>query len=484
MSIELFRTRRYIEPVKTAIALAEGDGIGPEIMKATLNVLHAAGVSLDFHKIEIGERLFSQGNLSGISPASLEILKNSAAFLKAPITEPSESWFNATIRAALGIYANIIPCASYSPFTATLHPEMNLSIIYENEEDLSAGIEYHQTPNVCNALKIISRAGCERIIRTAFEYARQQKRKEVACFTKESVLKLTDGLFIKVFNEIAQEYPEILSEHWSFDAGAAKLADEPEDFDLIVAPTFCGELLSAVASRISGSKNLIGSAHIGESHALFEPIHDSAPHLTRTNSANPSGMINAAAQMLAHIGQPATAETIHNAWLCTLEDGIHTEDLYRDGVSQKKVGTQEFGEAVIERLGKKPGLLKPSALGAAVDPARTRPRSLGYHASHLVGVDVTIHHRGPFSSFFPQISHITIGPLKLKMISNRGRRIWPKGFSETLPIEQWICRFTTEEGRATSQDDIIKVLHAFDHVRIEVIKADFLYTFEGKPGYG
>src|SRR5690349_15786708 len=220
---------------KVPITVAHGDGIGPEIMDATLFILKEAGAALDIETIEIGEKVYLRGNSAGIEPSAWESLRRTKVFLKAPITTPQGGGFkslNVTTRKTLGLYANVRPCVSYYPFVETKHHHMNVVIVRENEEDLYAGIEYRLTDDEMLCLKLISRPGSERIVRYAFEYARQHNRKKVTCFTKDNIMKMTDGLFHKVFDEIAAEYPEIPNEHWIVDIGAAKLADTPETFDV------------------------------------------------------------------------------------------------------------------------------------------------------------------------------------------------------------------------------------------------------------
>lgn len=471
---------------KVSITVAEGDGIGPEIMQATLHVIHAAGAALDIHKVEIGEKLYLKGFPTGMDPAMWDVIRGTKAFLKAPITTPQGGGFkslNVTIRTTLGLYANIRPCVSYFPFVDTKHPEMDVVVVRENEEDLYAGIEYRQTPNVCSSIKLISRPGTEKIVRYAFEYARKQGRKKVTCFAKDNIMKFSDGLFRKVFDEIALEYPDIINEYWIVDIGAAKLSDSPEIFDVIVLPNLYGDILSDVAAQIAGSVGLAGSANIGDHGAMFEAIHGSAPRRAGQNVANPSGLLLAAVQMLVHIGQPDVASLVHNAWLKTLEDGIHTYDIFKEGVSKKKVGTKEFGEAVIQNLGKKPSQLKTVAYKEQAPQQILHKHTESTEKRFLVGVDVFIHHKGSLDQFFAKISHINIGPLRLKMISNRGVRVWPGGQKETFCIDEWRCRFLPDQGHAVSQNDIIQVLHAFDHMQMDVISSQFLYTFDGKPGY-
>src|SRR5919112_646812 len=272
------------------ITVANGDGIGPEIMAATLRILEAAEAPLEIETIDIGEKVYLAGNSSGIEPSSWDSLRRTKVFLKAPITTPQGGGFkslNVTVRKVLGLYANVRPCVSYHPFVDTKHPVMDVVIVRENEEDLYAGIEYQQSPQVVHCLKLISRPGCEKIVRYAFEYARQNNRKKVTCFTKDNIMKQTDGLFHKVFDEIAAEYPEVEKEHWIVDIGAAKLADTPEAFDVIVMPNLYGDILSDVAAQIAGSVGLAGSANVGTAARRAESREPLRPLARRRDDAGP-----------------------------------------------------------------------------------------------------------------------------------------------------------------------------------------------------
>src|SRR4030081_2976604 len=344
------------------ITVAHGDGIGPEIMEASLSILKEAGAALAIETIEIGEKVYLSGNSAGIDPSAWESLRRTKVFFKAPITTPQGGGFkslNVTARKRLGLYANVRPCVSYHPFVDTKHPKMDVVIVRENEEGLYAGIEYQLSPSVTECIKLISRPGCENIVRYAFEQARLHARKKVTCFTKDNIMKMTDGLFHKVFDEIAAQYPDIANEHWIVDIGAAKMADTPEAFDVIVMPNLYGDILSDVAAQIAGSVGLAGSANVGDKCAMFEAIHGSAPRRAGQNLANPSGLLLGGVLMLVHINQPEAAARVHNAWLRTIEDGVHTYDIFTEGISTVKVGTKEFAAAVIERMGQKPNRLKP-----------------------------------------------------------------------------------------------------------------------------
>src|SRR3954462_5642722 len=381
-------------PEIVPITVAHGDGIGPEIMQATLHILKEAGARIEIETIEIGEKIYLAGNSAGIEPSAWESLRRTKVFLKAPITTPQGGGYkslNVTTRTTFGLYANVRPCVAYYPFVDTKHPNMDVVIIRENEEDLYTGIEYRQSHDMMESLKVISRSGSEKIVRYAFEYARSHNRKKVTCFMKDNIMKLTDGLFHRVFNEIAMQYPDISNETWIVDIGAAKMADTPEAFDVIVLPNLYGDILSDVAAQIAGSVGLAGSANIGENISMFEAIHGSAPRRAGQNLANPSGLLLGAIMMLVHIGQPANAERVHNAWLRTIEDGVHTYDIFEEGTSKQKVGTREFAEAVVQRLGKKPNTLKPVAYKQAdVEEvySETIVKDRSDTKKELVGVDV------------------------------------------------------------------------------------------------
>lgn len=465
------------------IAVAYGDGIGPEIMEATLHVLLQAGANLDLRPIEIGEKVYLSGHPTGIEASSWDVIKSSKAFLKAPVTTPQGGGFkslNVTIRTTLGLFANIRPCVSYAPFVKTKHSKMDLVVIRENEEDLYTGIEYRQTPHVCQSLKIISREGSEKIIRYAFAYARQYGRKKVTCFTKDNIMKFSDGLFHQIFEEVAREYPDIVHEHWIVDIGAAKLADTPEAFDVIVLPNLYGDILSDVAAQISGSVGLAGSANIGTSGAMFEAIHGSAPRRAGQNVANPSGLLLASILMLNYLGEIELAERIHNAWLKTLEGGIHTYDVFVEGKSKLLVGTREFAQAVVKFLGEKPKILSPVSY-------QKQPKITSGSFSHqesvsreLKGVDVYMYDPISADEFLKKIHRVS-HPLTLSMVSNRGVQIWPEGHLETSCIEQWRCRFL--ESKKISQEEIVLLLKRLIDQGFDIIKTENLYLIDGAWGY-
>ncbi len=481
----------------TAITVAMGDGIGPEIMVAVLQILKAADARLEIETIQIGKSVYERGVSAGIEPEAWESLRRTRVFLKAPITTPQGGGLkslNVTIRKSLGLYANVRPCTAYAPFVPTRHPAMDLVIVRENEEDLYAGIEHRQTDDVMQCLKLITRPGCEKIVRYAFEYARAYGRKKVSCFTKDNIMKLTDGLFHKVFDEISAEYPDIQNEHWIVDIGAARLADTPERFDVLVMPNLYGDILSDVAAQIAGSVGLAASANIGEHGAMFEAIHGSAPDIAGKNIANPSGLLLAAVMMLNHIGQADVAERVHNAWLTAVEQGTRTYDMGAQEHLENKLaqGTREFAAAVIARLGERPQILQAVNYANAAPPSVSTSQANTRHVAEkqLVGVDVFLHDstRSPdcLGAMLCTMSEEAANELgmALVMITNRGVKVWPSGLPETICTDHWRCRFmAAKEGGTITHKQIVILLDTIHDLGLDFIKSENLCVFDGVPGY-
>jgi isocitrate dehydrogenase len=466
------------------ITIAKGDGIGPEIMDATLSILRAAGAQLEFDEIQIGEKVYLSGNTSGISESDWDVIRRNKVFLKAPITTPQGGGYkslNVTMRKMLGLYANVRPCVSLHPFVVSKHPKMDLVIIRENEEDLYAGIEHQQTDEVIQCLKLISRPGCEKIIRYAFEFTRQTGRKKLTCMTKDNIMKQTDGLFHAVFNEVAAEYPEVQTDHYIIDIGSARLADTPERFDVIVTLNLYGDIISDIAAQIAGSVGLAGSSNIGSESAMFEAIHGSAPDIAGQDKANPSGLLQGAVMMLQHLGEHEAASRIQNALYCTIEDGIHTGDIYKEGVSRQLVGTRAFGEAVIARLGNVPKTLKASSGKGNAIHIKPYVRRAAVK-KELIGVDIFVHDGVHTANQLAEKLLPLNGKLELSMITNRGIKVWPGGFEETFCTDHWRCRFKCPSGIAQNADVADLLLKAVQ-AGVDVIKTENLYTFDGNPAF-
>ena len=472
------------------ITVAYGDGIGPEIMESTLAILKEAKARISIETIEVGKMMYERGFSSGIPPEAWKSIEQNKILLKSPITTPQGGGYkslNVTMRKTLGLYSNVRPCRSYHPFIGTNHPGMDIVIIRENEEDLYAGIEYRQSHNTYQSLKLITRTGCEKIIRYAFEYAVKNNRQKVTCFSKDNIMKFTDGIFHKVFDEIAKEYPGIIADHFIVDIGTARLANKPEIFDVIVTSNLYGDIISDVVAEISGSVGLAGSANIGNEYALFEAIHGSAPDIAGKNMANPSGLINAAVMMLVHIGQGDVAGNIHNAWLKTIEDGMHTGDVYNPEYSKKKLGTDEFTKEVISRLGQRPSNFKAVKYGNIENAQEQKTYTIDRKEKKvLVGADVVVNWNGDNAATLADqvIKAIEGSEVGLQMISVKGLKMWPESDNLSVMSDEWNLRFMPiAKEKILDHAAIVKLLRNLNNVDLDFVRLNNLYLFDDKLGF-
>ena len=490
----------------TPITIAYGDGIGPEIMESTIEILREAEADVSFNIIEVGQKIYEKGFNSGLMPSAWQDLANSKILLKAPITTPQGGGYkslNVTLRKKLGLFANIRPVTSFAPFIATKFPNMDVVIVRENEEDLYAGIEYRQSNQTYECLKLVTRLGCEKIIRYAFEYALANDRKKVSCFSKDNIMKITDGLFHKVFNEIAPEYPTIENNHYIIDIGTARLAAKPEIFDVIVTMNLYGDIISDVAAEISGSVGLAGSANIGQDYAMFEAIHGSAPDIANQDMANPTGLLQAAIMMLIHIGEYKTAGKIRNALYRTIEEGIHTPDIYNEKTSRKKVGTKEFTKAIIARLDQEPTTLPVANFSIEKNSVQKKHNLVNLipaipEKRTLIGFDLFIEWEQEFSDLLALLNQIESEKLEVKMISSKGLLLWPHldihampNYSKGQTILRFIGKGITgrtsniiiDKDKTITHFDITEMLNSFIAKNVDFVKYEGLYLFNGIPGY-
>ncbi|MEO8161682.1 MAG: NADP-dependent isocitrate dehydrogenase [Arenimonas sp.] len=479
-------------PART-VAVAAGDGIGPEITAAVLEILAAADPTLAFAPVTVGLQAYEAGSLSGFGPEVMDAITRHGVLLKGPISTPQGGGYksvNVSLRKTLGLYANLRPCVAYHPFVRTQHPGMDVVIVRENEEDTYAGIEHRQSDEVYQCLKLITRPGCERIVRYAFEYARAHGRRKVTCMTKDNIMKLTDGLFHQVFDEFAARYPDIISEHMIIDIGTAKMAVNPERFDVVVTPNLYGDILSDVAAEVAGSIGLAPSSNIGRDCAMFEAVHGSAPDIAGQDIANPSGLLLSALMMLVHLGRSGPASAIHNAWLRTLEDGLHTADIFAEGRSRQRLGTRAFAQAVIARLGQRPQRLhaihyperEPDTL---VHPDTRMPPHRAAE-KRLVGVDIFLNWdeagRDP-DTLGARLEPLAGPEFRLALITNRGVKVYPHGLPQTLCTDHWRCRFPASSGGTATPRAIAALLLRLAEAGLDAVKTENLYTFDGERGY-
>ncbi len=311
---------------------------------------------------------------------------------------------------------------------------------------------------------------------------------------KDNIMKITDGMFHRTFQEIMSDYPDIETEQQIIDIGTARLASAPERYDVVVAPNLYGDIISDVVAEISGSVGMAGSANIGRDTAMFEAIHGSAPDIAGRKLANPSGLINASVMMLVHLGMPEYASKIENAWLKTIEDGIHTAEIYSESHSSHLANTDEFADAVIERLGSQPRFFQGAEFSDDAKPITIEDYSRADIKKTLVGVDVFLDdtEKSPdeLGQTLEEIAAACRSDLILKVITNRGVKVYPKGFPETFLTDHWRCRFTLRDVVPTEKyegeleaETVIELQQLLLGAGLEVIKTENLYYFDGKAGY-
>ena len=471
----------------TPITIARGDGIGPEIMDATLRIMEAAGAQFKPEFVTLGEEAYKQGIMTGVSDEAWDSIARTQLLFKAPLTTPQGGGYksvNVTLRKALGLFANVRPVRTMTPYVHSKHDNFDMVVVRENEEDLYAGIEYRQTRDTCHSLKLLSRTGSEMIVRYAFEYARAYGRKKVTCLIKDNIMKISDGLFHKVFKLIAAEYPEIEAESLIVDIGMARIADTPERFDVVVTLNLYGDIVSDIVSQIAGSVGLAGSSNIGRKVSMFEAVHGSAPDIAGQGIANPSGLLNAGILMLRHIGQGDVAVDIENAWLKTIEDGVHTADIAKKGTNP--VSTSEFADAVIANLGQKPGTL-PKAVGAGdtqVKIPNPHETTKSVRTKKLAGCDIFVDWDGEDSNKIGKaLEESSVADLKLHGISSRGLRVYPPTKRAVdIATDHWRCRFVGEPG-VVGNSHIREVLKNIESKGYDWIKTENLYTFDDEACY-
>ncbi|AHC39596.1 isocitrate dehydrogenase [Ehrlichia muris] len=475
------------------ITVAYGDGIGPEIMEAVLLILSEAESGLVIETIEVGHNLYKKEWSSGIAPSSWDSIYRTKILLKSPTMTPQgqgHKSLNVTLRKKLGLYANVRPCISYHPLVKTKYPNLNVVIIRENEEDTYTGIEHRLTSDTYQCSKIITRSGSERICNYAFHYATVNNRKRVTCLIKDNIMKMTDGIFHKSFSKIAKNYPDIDSDHYIVDIGMAKVATNPEHFDVIVTTNLYGDIVSDIVAELSGSIGLAGSANIGDSYAMFEAVHGSAPDIAGKNIANPSGLLNAAIQMLIYLKKFDKAELIYNAFLKTLEDGIHTADIYQSQVSREKVSTMDFAKAIIENFGQIPSQLPKSVFQD--NASRTGifyTYEPSYVAKTLVGVDITIGCDNVdlnSKQLIHTLQGITHDKLELVLVHSKGLEVWPdeSANANLSYIDQICCRFYVKnQGDTIMNEHVNQLLFNIDQKKIDVVKMEKLYLYDNQAGF-
>jgi len=471
---------------KRKITILPGDGIGPEVVDAALAIIEATGAAVEFEKCEAGARAFQKGVVTGIPRETIESIERTRVVLKGPLETPighGNRSANVTLRTLFETYGNIRPVRELPGVqTAFTGRKLDIVIVRENIEDLYAGIEYMQTPGVAEGLKLISREGCEKIVKLAFAFAIAEERKAVHCATKSNIMKLTEGLLQHTFEEFAPQYPSITSKHILIDNCAHQLAMRPEQFDVIVTTNMNGDILSDLTSGLTGGLGFAPSANIGNDVSIFEAVHGSAPDIAGKNKANPTALVLSAAMMLRHIGEGKAANDVEQAVLVALESGIRTSDMI--GV-QNPTSTTDFTRAVISNLGKRSKVSPPrdyktvqlpkAQLGVNVVAAKSR---------RVSGVDIYVEsdlEPKPLAASMEKLA--TSSALRLEMITNRGAMVFPSSDRRVSLVDHFRCRFVPRDSGSELGDADILALLATIGGQYRWMHIEKLQEFEGEPAF-
>jgi isocitrate dehydrogenase len=474
------------------VTLIPGDGVGPEITAATRRVIEASGVSIEWEEAIAGEAVVRAGDSSGVPQETADSIARTGVALKGPLATPigfGEKSANVTLRKLFETYANLRPARQIPGVPTRYDGEgVDFIVVRENIEDLYGGVEYMDSRDVAVALKIITRRGSEKIIRYAFELARREGRKKVTCATKSNILKLTEGLFQRVFEEMAPEYPEIEPQHLIIDNVAHQMAKDPAQFDVIVTTNLAGDIISDLASGLVGGLGFASSGNFGDDVAIFEAVHGSAPKYAGKNVINPTALILSSVMMLKHLGEPEAAQSIEDAVFATLEQGAVTLDVARQaGNVEQATSTSGFADSVIENLGKQPSARYPTKAEppetAPVPLARWEPRPVDPPDTVLLGVDIYTEMDGDPQPVGQALDEAAGPEFKLLLISARGTVVYPTGNPHTDTVGWWRCRFVAAEDGGTVDDAAILRLLGRVGERMTWAHVQKLRVIEGETGF-
>jgi isocitrate dehydrogenase len=451
-----------------------------------LAIVQATGVLVEFEKCEAGARAFQKGIVNGIPKETIESIERTRVVLKGPLETPigfGNRSANVTLRTLFETYGNIRPVRELPGVqTAFTGRNLDIVIVRENIEDLYAGIEYMQTPGVAEGLKLISREGCEKIVKLAFAFAIAEERKAVHCATKSNIMKLTEGLLQHTFEEFAPQYPSIQSKHILIDNCAHQLAMRPEQFDVIVTTNMNGDILSDLTSGLTGGLGFAPSANIGNDVSIFEAVHGSAPDIAGKNKANPTALVLSAAMMLRHIGEGKAANDVEQAVLVALESGIRTSDMI--GV-RNPASTTEFTSAVISNLGKRSKVSPPRDYKKVkLPPAQLGVNLVRAKGRRVMGIDVYVESELAPKALAASLEGLAkSSQLRLEMITNRGAMVYPSSDRRVSLVDHFRCRFVPRNPASDLADADVLSLVATIGGQYRWMHIEKLQEFDGKAAF-
>lgn len=475
------------------IAVAKGDGIGPEIMEAVLSIFKAAEAPLKYEFVEMGKWVFDKGYGNGMTPAAKATIEKLGILFKGPMETPKGKGvksINVTARKTWNTYANKRTFQTLHGVNTVFSKAgipIDLTVVRENIEDTYGGIEHQLTEDVAISRRMITRPGSEQVIRYAFEAARQKKARRITCVHKANIMKITDGIFLNTFKKVAAEYPEIAADDIIVDDLCMKLVTRPETFDVIVLTNLQGDIVSDLCAGLVGGLGFAPSGNIGDNICIFEAVHGTAPDIAGKNIANPTALLLSGIAMLQHLGLTATAAKIENALLYTLEQGIHTGDF--GDKSTPALNTTDFAAQIVANFGKQPAL---GAKSAATDQPVTLDipvlkENLLIHSSQppvktLAGVDFFIDSTLQPEAIATIAQKYSSTQLPLINISNRGTQVWPGGSKFTVLVDCYTIRFEAPESEVVTQQAIIE-LYTKLAGEFQITSVETLLELDGQKAY-
>lgn len=475
------------------IAVAKGDGIGPEIMDAVLHIFNAAEVPMEYKVVDMGKWVFDKGFSNGMTPEAQQTIESLGILFKGPMETPKGKGvksINVTARKTWNTYAN-------NRTFQTLHGvdtvfskagiPIDVTIVRENIEDTYGGIEHMLTHDVALSRRFITRPGSMQVIKYAFEMAKKKGAKRITCGHKANIMKLTDGLFLEVFYEVAKDYPELKADDVIVDDLCMKLVTRPDVFDVVVLTNLQGDIVSDLCAGLVGGLGFAPSANIGDHISIFEAVHGTAPDITGKNIANPTALLLSGLAMLRHLGYMEKATTIENALQFTLESGIHTGDFGNKQTAS--VNTTDFAQAIINNFGQIPSHNpRPVLANHYVTPTMFKLQknpmleSKEMNEEMIVGVDMFVEsNEQPLAVAEKCLLH-TNGIFKLVTVSNRGTQVWPSGSVFTNLVNQYRCRFESIEGTVITQLEIIE-LYTRLMIDFKICSTELLNMWNGVKAY-
>jgi isocitrate dehydrogenase len=475
------------------IAVANGDGIGPEIMEAVISVFKAANLPLEYRFVDMGKWVFDKGFSNGMTPEAKATIEQLGILFKGPMETPKGKGVksvNVTARKTWNTYANERHFQTLSGVDTVFSKagiNIDLTIVRENIEDTYGGIEHMLTQDVAIARRFITRGGSEQVIRYAFEMAKKKGARRITCGHKANIMKITDGLFLEVFYEVAKEYPDLKADDVIVDDLCMKLVSRPDLFDVIVLTNLQGDIVSDLCAGLVGGLGFAPSANIGDHICIFEAVHGTAPDIAGKNMANPTALLLSGLAMLRHLGMMRKAVLIENALLYTLENGVHTGDF--GSKETASLNTTDFANAIIKNFGKQPSLQAKELLeDQPPTPTHFKPEKNPLIMSKelveevIIGVDLFIESEEQPEEVAKKLLLHCGNDFQLITISNRGTQVWPKGSIFTNLVNQYRCRFETEKETGVTQKDIIqlqeRVIKDF-----KICSTELLNMWDGKKGY-